>query len=62
MFTRQHYAKIATAFRTVAEERGQLYSEEQGIFDEIVDNLVSVFEKDNPHFNREVFLFAARGV
>ena len=62
MFTRQHYVKIATAFRTVAEERGWLYSEEQDLFDEIVDNLISVFEKDNPNFNREVFLFAVRGV
>lgn len=58
MFNRRHYEAIAHAMQKSRPHNKTVFSNEAAQFANTVDCLSDVFAKDNPKFNREMFLAA----
>lgn len=58
MFSQRHYEAIAHAMRKSWPHNKTTLSNEAAQFAKTVDCLSNVFAKDNPKFNREMFLAA----
>ena len=62
MFTKQHYERVA---RTIAETGGKYEATVAGmavtqVREYIANEMADMFEEDNPRFNRELFMKAAK--